>query len=92
MDDKKPIRSSIYPPSLTEEQKERLAKKIIAKADNAPDLDIPHKNRSVNMRLPEHLIREIEKIVKLTGLTKNSAFIEVIRKGVREKLKELEEQ
>lgn len=89
MDNKK--RSMYIQPPLSNEQKERIAKKILAGADSKADEPELSKNRPITIRIPDAYHRDIEKIHRITGLTKNGVCIELFRVAIRLKLKELEE-
>jgi hypothetical protein len=86
MDKKRPLLSR---PPLTPEKKEKLAKQIIEGA-GGESISEAKKNKPITLRLPESHFRDIKKIASFTGLTRNSVWIDVIRIGLREKLKELD--
>jgi hypothetical protein len=90
MDNKK-SRFSQPPKPLTEEQKEKLANKIMDAAEPKEEQHNLSKNRPITIRIPDKQHRDIEKIHQLTGLTKNAICIELLRVAINLKLKELDE-
>lgn len=90
MDDEKKKKSMFSNPPLTPEQKEKLAQKLIAGAGKVPGEEEVHKNRAITIRIPDQYHRDIEKIHRKTGLTRNAVCIELLRVAIRQKLKELE--
>jgi len=77
---------------LSEQQKEKLAKKLLSGAesdfDNEPEITkIP-----VTIRIPEYCLKDIDRIRRLTGQTKNSIYIDLLRNAIKQKLRELEDK
>lgn len=47
------------------------------------------KNRAILIRAPESYLEELKKIAQLSGLSVNAVCLELLRVGIRERLKEL---
>lgn len=81
---------------LTAEKKERLADKFIESAGKIPEIDNSKrkslgKTKPLYLRAPQSYHDDLQEIMKLTGLSMNAVCLELLRHGIKEKLKELKE-
>jgi di/tricarboxylate transporter len=88
MSDKK---SGFSQPPIKQIDKQKLAEKIIK--DGIPKNEIEAvKKVSIILRIPESLADDITTIKKLTGMTRNSVCIELLKNATKIKLKQLLEE
>lgn len=89
---------SFSKPPLTPEEKERVAEQFINFSDTVQvekhKETTPHKKeptKTLYLRAPQSYWDEIHEIMALTGLSMNAVCLELLRPGIKRKLKELKE-
>lgn len=85
-------------PPLTEKEKEKKAEEFLSflerkETENKEERVIPKKEpvKPLYIRVPTSLWEDIHEIMALTGMTKNSVCLEILRPSIKKKLKDLKE-
>jgi hypothetical protein len=94
MDKPNKIKKGFARPPLSLQEKEKLARNFIdgARGGEKNELEEREVNKvAITIRIPEYYLKDIDRIQRLTGQTKNAIYIEILRNAIKLKLKELEE-
>ena len=91
--DKDKKTSGFSKPPLSVQQKEKQIKRILSGANPEIDDEEPDVTKiAVTIRIPEYYLKDIDRIKRLTGQTKNSIYIDLLRNAIKQKLRELEDK
>lgn len=85
-------------PPLSNEEREKkveafinLSDTPISKKETQPEKPKKEKIKPVYLRSPESLWEDIHEVMMRTGLSMNAICLELLRPGIKQKLKELKE-
>ena len=89
--------SKFTKPPLTDEEREKKLEAFISSSDfpeknNAKKRPKKEKAKPVYIRVPESLWEDIHDVMARTGLSMNAICLEILRPGVKKRLKELNEE
>lgn len=57
--------------------------------ENVKPRPVKESTKAIFIRAPESYWQELQEITRITGLTMNAVCLEILRKGIKNKLKEL---
>ena len=76
---------------LTNEEKEKLSAKFMEVGEPAQNAAIKQKVKPLYLRVPDSFLSDIREISAITGLTMNAVCLDILRPGIKNKLKEIKE-
>ncbi len=89
------------PPLLSDKEKEKRAQKFLEPSGSVEKSQHSsfkgarakkQKPKSVYLRAPESLWEDIQEIVAITGVSMNAVCLEILRPGIKAKLRELKDE